>query len=188
MFVNAKHEQALASWHTGKKEEALTLIREALVEEPEQPSLLVEEGFILLDTGKKEDAIIVFQKICDLQPENAYRYTCLGYAYQFAGKYKQALAAYNQSIEMDFLDAIARYNSSLIPGNPEAEKQLFIAKALFEEIDYVTGKMLSGKQPLNPLIVIREQQKAMLKFKELTKDGGKQLGEVLKQSGKNQIK
>lgn len=167
MFVNNQHQEAVKAYDIKDFTLALKYIQEAIANETDvNAALLAEEAFIRIALKQFKEAIELFQKCIKLQPENAYRYTCLAYAFQVANKPSEAILNYLKAIELDNLEAFARYNCSLIK-NDEAESQRFIANALFEEIDYVKGKMLAKNQPINPVLIVREQQKAMLKFGEI---------------------
>lgn len=62
-------------------EEALTVLEQELLEQPEQPDLLYESSLLAEKLDRLELMESRLRKLIDLQPENAQAYNALGYSY-----------------------------------------------------------------------------------------------------------
>jgi tetratricopeptide (TPR) repeat protein/DNA-binding winged helix-turn-helix (wHTH) protein len=84
----------------GQHEEALSILKQSLVMDPEAKDVYNALGLIYLDLYRYTEAIAAHQRYVHLAPAEPNAYDSLGMSYQCAGQYAEALAAYGQALEL----------------------------------------------------------------------------------------
>ncbi|MGI8733735.1 MAG: tetratricopeptide repeat protein [Pyrinomonadaceae bacterium] len=84
----------------GQHEEAVRVIKQGLVIDPESRDLYNALGLIYLDLHRYEEAIAAHQRYVELAPSEPNAHDSLGMSYQCAGRYAEALAAYGQALAL----------------------------------------------------------------------------------------
>ena len=82
--------RAVLAYHAGRHAEALTVLNQAILLDPQDPRGLYYKGLISLAQRKPDLAIEAFKKAATLQPGNLQIQFQLGVAYFTLGKYEEA--------------------------------------------------------------------------------------------------
>nr|MBA3257375.1 tetratricopeptide repeat protein [Pyrinomonadaceae bacterium] len=84
----------------GQHEEAVRVLKQGLVIDPEARDVYNALGLIYLDLHKYDDGIAAHQRYVELTPTEPNAYDSLGMSYQCAGHYAEALAAYERALAL----------------------------------------------------------------------------------------
>jgi tetratricopeptide (TPR) repeat protein len=84
----------------GQNEEALAVLKRALVIDPDGKDVYNALGLIYLDIHKYDEAIAAHQRYVQLAPSEPNAFDSLGMSYQSAGRYGEAMRAYGQAIAL----------------------------------------------------------------------------------------
>ncbi len=84
-----------------RNEEALTVIRQGLVTDPEWKDLYNQLGGTLMRLGRNEEALAAFQRYLQLAPNDPNAWDSLGLFHQSVGQYAEAEAAYNRALALN---------------------------------------------------------------------------------------
>jgi tetratricopeptide (TPR) repeat protein len=106
LLVNA----GLTEFYLGEHEEAETLLRRALREEPGLPQAWQILGLIHLDAGRFEQAMAAFAQVVVLDPRNARGHNYLGVAIGQMGWFDGAESEFRRAVELDPRYADAHFN------------------------------------------------------------------------------
>ena len=96
----AFHRASLMS-DIGRFDEALAVIDEALGHDPDDPTLLSTEGWLLIKLGRAADAQSVLSALVASQPDSAWNLYLLAAAEAGLGNEKAARAAADRALELD---------------------------------------------------------------------------------------
>ena len=83
----------------GKYKEAIKKLRPLLEENPENPGLLLDAGYIHANMGDFPTAIEMYNKTIKLVPESASGYTGLGFVYNMQGELENAIEQFRRGLE-----------------------------------------------------------------------------------------
>jgi tetratricopeptide (TPR) repeat protein/DNA-binding winged helix-turn-helix (wHTH) protein len=110
----------------GQHEEAIRVLKQGLVIDPEAKDVYNALGLTYLDLHRYDEAIAAHQRYVELSPSESNAHDSLGMSYQCAGRYDEAIAAYNQALALrpDFYVAhihlgnayvqLGRYQAALV--------------------------------------------------------------------------
>jgi tetratricopeptide (TPR) repeat protein len=84
-----------------RTEDALRWLRKASTLDPDNTSINIELGVMLLAMEKNGEAASILEKAVLTSPDNAQARNALGAVYRSMGKYKEALEEYNRAIALD---------------------------------------------------------------------------------------
>jgi tetratricopeptide (TPR) repeat protein len=84
----------------GQHDEALSILKQSLVVDPDARDVYNALGLIYLDLHRYDEAIAAHQRYVQLAPAEANAYDSLAMSYQCAGRYPEALAAYGQALTL----------------------------------------------------------------------------------------
>lgn len=82
----------------GQHEEAVSVLKQSLVIDPEARDVYNALGLIYLDLHRYDEAIAAHQRYVQLAPAEPNAYDSLGMSYQCAGRYAEALNAYDRAL------------------------------------------------------------------------------------------
>ena len=91
----------------GQLEEAITILKQGLVIDPEARDVYNALGLIYLDLHRYNEAIAAHQRYVALASAEPNAYDSLGLSYQAAGRYSEALAAFDQALALRPDDHVA---------------------------------------------------------------------------------
>jgi tetratricopeptide (TPR) repeat protein len=130
---------ALEYENIGHWEHAAEVLREALLEDPENETALHELGFCFESMGRVDEAIQVFEVFVDQHPYSCAGWYNLGNSHQRQGKFEKAIEAYEFSLVIDegfspallqkaaaltmledYLQALECYRESILLDAPQA--------------------------------------------------------------------
>lgn len=177
MFINHKHQQAIEALKHADLKSALTLLEEALLENPFHPNIISDRGFLYIHLKKNQLAMEDFDLCVDLQPEYGYRYSARAYAKEYFGEIDEAILDYQKAIELDENDWISHQNLGILLQKQnnlaEAEKHFKSAdeiqgKATFEIVEKMGEKQqFIDRETIPPSDLIRKQENTITKMKHL---------------------
>ena len=81
--------------------EALQVIRQGLVIDPEWAPLYNHLGSVLKWLGRQDEALAAYQRCLQLTPKDPNAYDSLGLFHQWFGQYEEAEAAYNRALALN---------------------------------------------------------------------------------------
>jgi tetratricopeptide (TPR) repeat protein/DNA-binding winged helix-turn-helix (wHTH) protein len=84
----------------GQHDEAISVLKRALVIDPEGRDVHNALGLIYLDLYRFEEAIAAHQRYVQLAPAESNALDSLGMSYQSAGRYPEAIATYEQALSL----------------------------------------------------------------------------------------
>jgi eukaryotic-like serine/threonine-protein kinase len=84
----------------GQHEEAVGVLKQSLVIDPEARDVYNALGLIYLDLHRYDEALAAHQRYVQLAPTEPNAYDSLGMSYQCAGRYAEALTAYGQALAL----------------------------------------------------------------------------------------
>jgi len=84
----------------GRFGEALEIVKQGLILDPEAKELYNLMGGIYLSLGSQEQGIAAFQRYVNLAPGEPNAFDSLGLGYQWAGRYQEAIEAYLQALAL----------------------------------------------------------------------------------------
>lgn len=84
----------------GQHDEAISVLKRALVIDPEARDIHNALGLIYLDLHRFEEAIAAHQRYVQLAPAESNALDSLGMSYQSAGRYPEALATYEKALAL----------------------------------------------------------------------------------------
>ncbi len=82
-------------------EEALAVIRQGLLTDPEAQDLHSHLGAVYLRLGRYEESQAAYQLLLQLAPNNPSAWDSLGLLHQWRGQYAEAKAAYNRALALN---------------------------------------------------------------------------------------
>jgi tetratricopeptide (TPR) repeat protein/DNA-binding winged helix-turn-helix (wHTH) protein len=96
-------------------DEAIQILRQGLVIDPEARELYNGLGAAYSDLGRHDEAIAMFQRYVSLAPEEPNAHDSLGLGYQWAGRYEEAIQEYRRALMLkpDFEVSIIHLANSL---------------------------------------------------------------------------
>ena len=108
MEVEAYHQLGRLLAGEERNDEAIAVLKQGLVIDPDAKDLYNVLGGLYSDSGRHDEAITCFRRYTQLAPEEANAHDSLGSAYQWAGRDEEAEAEYNQALRLkpDFEIAI----------------------------------------------------------------------------------
>jgi len=179
MFVNHQHRLGIESLQHGDLERSLTLLCQALRENPAHPEILSDRGFLYIHLKNEKAAMEDFDLSLDLQPDYSYRYASRAYAKDFFGDTEGAISDYEQALALNPKDAISYNNLGLL-----FEKAGITREALkcFEKADSLTKNAnehfdivedIAGiQQPIERVVIppsdlIRKQEDSISTMKKI---------------------
>jgi tetratricopeptide (TPR) repeat protein len=98
--VEAYYHLSYSLRNQTRLEEAIEVIRQGLVIDPEAPDLYNRLGFCYAELGRYDEALAAHQRYVQLAPQEANAYDSLGMTCFEAGRYDQALAAFEQALAL----------------------------------------------------------------------------------------
>lgn len=84
-----------------RDEEALQVIRQGLVIDPEWTPLYNHLGSVSMRLGRKDEALAAYQRGLQLTPKDPNAYDSLGLFHQWIGQYTEAETAYNRALALN---------------------------------------------------------------------------------------
>ena len=100
MSYETLFQNALSLHEAGRLDEAEVLYRQILETAPDQPDVLNLLGLIAQDKGLQEEAVSLFLRAIPQKPEEAaFRYN-LAFSYKLAGRYREALEAFDSVLRL----------------------------------------------------------------------------------------
>jgi tetratricopeptide (TPR) repeat protein/DNA-binding winged helix-turn-helix (wHTH) protein len=84
-----------------RNEEALQVIRQGLLTDPDWKDLHNALGSVCMRLGRNEEALIAFQRYTQLAPNDPNAWDSLGLFQQWIGQYEEAEAAYNRALALN---------------------------------------------------------------------------------------
>ena len=121
-------EQALQAHRAGRLEEAETLYKQALVEQPRHPDALHLAGVVALQTGAAEQAIGLIRRAIEVQPKNPAFHGNLAQACLALQRVADARVAFRRAAALDPREpqfAVGAANCLAMQGSvAEAEREL----------------------------------------------------------------
>jgi len=125
-YATAHHWFALVLATLGRHDEAIKEIMQARDLDPLSPRINANVGYILYLGRKCDQAIEELKKSVELFPEHAINYAHIGQAYALAGRYKEAISAFNHCLELEGAMYICwpAYCYALSGHRDEAQKRL----------------------------------------------------------------
>ncbi len=106
----ALHLSGVLALHSGKPEQAVTLIDRAIAADPSQVNYHNNLGNALLALSRYEEAASAYQRATDLDPSSADSQYNLANALLRLNRHREAIAAFRRSIELDPSATDAHYN------------------------------------------------------------------------------
>ena len=97
-------EKAISAHQNGKLEEAETLYRNILKENPNLDNVHNNLGLILLSFGKYEEAELSLKKAININPNSANTLNNLGIIFKLLGEHQKAKDCHEKAIEIDPLN------------------------------------------------------------------------------------
>jgi Tfp pilus assembly protein PilF len=134
MFINQAHQQGMEFLRASDLDRALSLLNQALEQDPNHPDILSDRGVIFIHLKNKDAALADFDLSLELQPEYGYRYSSRAYCKEFFGDLDGAILDYEQAVLLDKEDAIAYNNLGLLL---EKKGRLEQAKRNFDRADHL---------------------------------------------------
>ncbi|MDE2126343.1 MAG: tetratricopeptide repeat protein [Armatimonadetes bacterium] len=104
-------EQAVALKQSGKYEEALKILTELLVENPDWAEVRHQMGLVQYFSGMFDESLATLKHARDLAPDAVEIRNDLGLTYATLGMYDEARAEFNEVLSVD-------------PSNAKAQEQL----------------------------------------------------------------
>ena len=98
---------------TGRLDEAITLLKQAIALKPDLPDAHYSLGNALKDQGKLESAAMSYRKALAIKPDLVDAHNNLGLALQQQGKLEEAVASYRNALKFKQDYAIAHNNLGL---------------------------------------------------------------------------
>ena len=125
----------------GEVEGRIKSLQAQLADKPEDPQLMVQLGFALIEANRFEDAIVSFQRTLSFQPDQVDALVGMGIAYQFMSKPTEALAQYDKALQVDPNSEFAKIRKGyLLASMPDRREE---ALKLLREVE--------AKQPIGSL-------------------------------------
>ena len=84
-----------------RNEEALQVIRQGLLTDPEWKSLYNQLGSVSMWLGRNEEALAAYQRYIELAPNDPNAWDSLAAFHQWIGQYAEAEAAYNHALALN---------------------------------------------------------------------------------------
>lgn len=96
-LTEAAHEALVL----GKTDQSLDLLAQAEALDPQNPQTLLHKGWALLQAGHYDEAIDVLRRVREEQSgQNPWLYIFLGKAYVKTGQYENAIASYQEGLQL----------------------------------------------------------------------------------------
>lgn len=86
---------------TKRPEEALRVLEQAAVIDPDAPHIQNQLGFLYLAFGRVDEAVTAHTRYVQLAPNEPNAYDSLGHTYSEAGRYQEALQTLNQALALN---------------------------------------------------------------------------------------
>lgn len=177
MFINHNHQLGIESLQKGDLKAALSLLNEALAENPFHPDIVSDRGFLYIHLKQNKLAMEDFDLSLDLQPEYGYRYASRAYAKDFFEDQEGAIEDYEKAIELAPEDAISHNNLGLLlqqKGDLKAAETHFeIADQLNEKASFQILEKVAGEQQsldrvvIPPSDLVRKQENTISEMKNI---------------------
>jgi tetratricopeptide (TPR) repeat protein len=113
--AEARHRLGIIALQTGRLENAVDLIGEAIALNPNDAAALSNRGTALADLGRFEEAVASFDRAIVAQPGNAVMHCNRGTALWKMGRHEDALADFDRAIELkpDHAEAYSNRGAAL---------------------------------------------------------------------------
>lgn len=168
MYINEAHQHGIELLRAGKLQEALSMLHQALKENPSHPDILSDRGVVYIHLKQEKEALDDFNLSLELQPDYSYRYSSRAYAKSVFNDIDGAIADYEKAVELDKEDAIAYNNLGLLL---EQKGRIEQAKRNFDRADHlakIEKDLLDVVEDLEEgKIDVQEQQEAQLERKAI---------------------
>ena len=125
-------------------EQLLTMFKEALDKNPNDPALMTKYANFLFDLGRFNEAVQWFQKALASQPNSPDVRTDLGTALWNAGQKEQAMAEYQQALKIDPKHMATLHNLVIVHLE---ERDLAAAEKTLKQMEEIDPKY-EGLEPL----------------------------------------
>ncbi|HXP98282.1 MAG TPA: tetratricopeptide repeat protein, partial [Telmatospirillum sp.] len=114
--INAAFDEALQHHQAGRLDDAETLYRLSIANDPQHARSHYNLGLIALQRGRHETAVEKIRQALDLHPANPEAWTNLGIALQALGRLEDAIVAFHASLDQCPDDARVHYNLAIALG------------------------------------------------------------------------
>jgi tetratricopeptide (TPR) repeat protein/DNA-binding winged helix-turn-helix (wHTH) protein len=113
--VEAYHRLGRLLGGENRLDEAIEILKQGLVIDPEAKDLYNGLGGAYSDLGRHDEAIAMFQHYVKLAPEEPNAHDSLGLGYQWAGRYEEAIQEYERALAFkpDFYIAVIHLANTL---------------------------------------------------------------------------
>jgi Tfp pilus assembly protein PilF len=118
-------------------EQLLTMFKEALAKNPNDPTLMTRYANFLFDVGKFAEAVDWFEKVLVLQPGNLDVQTDLGTALYNAGQKDKAMAEYQAALKVDPKHMTTLHNLVIVHLE---ERDIPAAEQVFKHMEEIDPK------------------------------------------------
>lgn len=85
----------------GKREEAIAVLKEGMLVDPQSRDIFNNLGILLSGLGRHGEAISAHERFVALAPNEPNSYDSLGLSYQWSGNYDQAIANFEAALRID---------------------------------------------------------------------------------------
>ena len=119
--------QAKQLRQSGHAAQALAVLRAAQIDAPNDPQLLMELGYSLIDSAQPQEAIAVFDRLIAVRADDAMAYNGRAVALDMAGDHAAARAAYDRALALSPQSLNIQNNlgmSMILAGEHEEAKAL----------------------------------------------------------------
>lgn|GEM_PF-605156 len=96
--VDALLELVAIDRKLGRTEEAIEIAKEAQKRQPENPAVLSQLGYALIDAGKPQEAVDIFDMLIAVKPDYALAHNGKGVAFDKAGNHLAAQELYTRAL------------------------------------------------------------------------------------------
>ncbi len=132
MFANKIHEEAHKLFQEGNYADAIKGYTKALLESPNDCTILSDRAVAYLHLNEKEKSLADFNLAVELQPDYSYRYASRAYAKKHFNDIDGAIEDYEKAIDLDPSDEISQNNLGVLLEEMGAQKE---ANEYFEKSD-----------------------------------------------------
>jgi len=138
----AEYAKADRLVRTGRYEEALPLLQDAVRHQPNLPQLQFELGFVFMKLHKNSEAEAAFRKVLELGPEIVGAHFNLALLYRGDGRLDEAILELQRAIAIDPNDPKSAYLLGLIylQKNDSAQAVRWLKNAVTLRPDYAEAK------------------------------------------------
>lgn len=95
--IELLYQEAMQAYQIGKADQAESLLREILIQAPNNDGIVASLGGLLLSTGKIQEGIDLLSKAIQLNDQNAEAHLNLGLAFQNSGRAEEGMSLINKA-------------------------------------------------------------------------------------------